>query len=141
MSAIAETNAMQELVIRLDLVGRFIETHGNSAGYRDEAQAICESMVKRAGELRDTLAVHKLDKTLSLDQLREALSSMALVSCVREYDRAIGDLQNLIGDEVHEHESATETPDGAGRDFLDSLEAVALRLHNVMRELCGAAAI
>lgn len=140
MSAVAETNAMQELTIRLDLVGRFIETHGNSAGYVSEALAICEAMVSKAAELRDTLAARK-NATLSLDQLRGALSGFSLLSVVATYDRAIENLQNEIGDQVHEHEEATETPDGAGRDTLDALEAVHLKLHNVMRELVGAAAI
>lgn len=132
---------MDELVIRLDLVARFIEEHGNSAGYRDEALSICEAMVTKAGQLRDTLTARKLNKTLSLDELRDALSGMSLAAVVLGYDRALNDLQNEIGDEVHEKESATETPDGAGRDTLDALEAVHLKLHNVMRELVGAAAV
>jgi len=142
-----ETNAMprrqdiDELTIRLDLVGRFIETHGNSAGYRDEALSIAEAMVKKAAELRDTLAARKLNKTLSLDELRDTLSGMSLAAGVLDYDRALNDLQNEIGDEVHEKEAATETPDVAGRDFQDLLEAVHLKLHNVMRELVGAAAV
>lgn len=142
---IAETDAilsrrdLDELTIRLDLVGRFIETHGNSAGYRDEALSIAEAMVRKAGELRDTVAACKGKKTLSLDQLREALSGMSLATVVLDYYRSINDLQNEIGDEVHEHESATETPDSAGRDTLDALEAVQLKLHIVMNELVGAA--
>ena len=139
--AILSRRDLDELTVRLDLVGRFIESHGNSAGYRDEALSIAEDMVKKARELRDTLAARKGNKTLSLDQLRDTLSGMSLAAVVLDYDRALNDLQNEIGDEVHEHESASETPDAAGRDTLDALEAVGLKLHNVMRELVGAAAV
>lgn len=134
--AILSRRDLDELTVRLDLVGRFIESHGNSAGYRDEALSIAEDMVKKAGELRDTLAARKGSVvTLTLDQLRDTLSGMSLAAVVLDYDRALNDLQNEIGDEVHEHESASETPDSAGRDTLDALEAVHLKLHNVMREL------
>jgi hypothetical protein len=143
-----ETNALpsrrdlDELTVRLDLVGRFIEEHGNSAGYENEALSIAEAMVKRACELRNTLAARKgTNKPLTLDQLRDTLSGMSLAAVVRDYDRALNDLQNAIGDQVHEREVANEVPDSAGRDTLDALEAVHLRLHNVMRELVGAAAL
>lgn len=142
-----ETNVMprrqdiDELTIRLDLVGRFIETHGNSAGYRDEALSIAEAMVKKAVQLRDTLSARKVNNMLSLDELRDTLSGMSLAAGVLDYDRALNDLQNAIGDQVHENEVGHEIPDGAGRDTLDALEAVHLKLHNVMRELVGAKAL
>lgn len=144
---IGETNVipnrrdLDELTVRLDLVGRFIESRGNSTSYRDEALSIAEAMVKKGAELRDTLAARTVNKTLSLDELRDALAGLSLAVVLRDYDRALNDLQNTIGDQVHEHETATETPDGAGRDILDALEAVHLKLHNIMRELVGAAAV
>jgi hypothetical protein len=132
---------LEELTIRLDTITRFMESQGNGDGYRDEALSLSRAMVQRACELRNILAARKLNKTLSLDQLRDTLSGMSLVSVVRDYDRALTDLQNAIGDQVHERESATETPDSSGRDTLDALEADHLRLHNIMRELVGSAAI
>jgi hypothetical protein len=145
---IAETTTMpsrkylEELTVRLDTITRFMESQGNSDGCRDEALSIANAMVSRAIQLRDALGVCKgTHQTLNLDQLRDALSGMSLAANIAEYDRALTGLQNAIGDEVYEYESSTQTPDNAGRDTLDALEAIHLQLHNVMRELVGATAI
>jgi hypothetical protein len=141
MSALISKQYLEELTIRLDTITRFMESQENGNGYRAEAMSIAAAMVKRACELRNTLAARKADKSLSLDELRDALSGMSLVSVVRDYDRALNDLQNAVGDQVHEYEVNTETPDSSGRDTLDALEAVHLKLHNIMRELVGAVAV
>jgi hypothetical protein len=127
---IAETSTvpsrayLEELTVRMDTLCRFVEAQGNSSDFREEALSIADGMVKRA-----------------LQVMRQTLSVMSLVSVVRDYDRALNDLQNAIGDEVHKHELWTQTPDSSGRDTLDSLEATHLELHNVMRELVGAVAV
>lgn len=151
MSALTETNAipnrryLEELTIRMDTLGRYIESQGNREGflgdYRDEALSIAREMVQRAQALCDTLAARKLNKTVSLEQLRQSLSGMSLVSVVRDYDRAMTDLQNFVGDQVHDREVANEAADVAGRDSLDALESEHLRLHRIMREICGAASV
>jgi hypothetical protein len=134
---------LEEPTIRLDTITRFVEAQGHSsAECRDEAVSIAREMVKRAAQLRETLRVSKgTNTTLTLDQLRDTLSGMALCAIVREYDRALNELQNVIGDEVYAYEATNERPDSAGRDALDNLEAVHLKLHTVMREIVGAAAL
>lgn len=141
-TALPSKMALDELTTRLELVNRFVESHGNSAGYVDESLVICQSMVKAAGQLRDTLAARKgTNQPLSLDALRETLSGTSLLSVVAEYDRAIENLENEIFDQVHEKEAASEAPDVDGRDALDRLSVVHLALHNCMRQLVGAAVI
>jgi hypothetical protein len=143
---IAETSTvpsrayLEELTVRMDTLCRFVEAQGNSSDFREEALSIADGMVKRALQVMNALRDCK-GSVVSLHELRQTLSVMSLVSVVRDYDRALNDLQNAIGDEVHKHELWTQTPDSSGRDTLDSLEATHLELHNVMRELVGAVAV
>ena len=139
ISAVVPTRKyMQELVDRLETITRFMESQDYAWG-REEAMSIVDAMIKRASQLRDSLGPRERD--MSLDELRGRLSAMALCAIIADYDKAIGDLQNAVGDQVQNHERATETPDSRGRDVLDFLEVSHLRLRNVMRTIAGAAAV
>lgn len=140
MSALISRQYLEELTIRLDTITRFMKSQNNAWG-REEAMSIADDMVKRAGQLRDTLAARKGITSLSLDELRGRLSGMSLCGIVAEYDRSLTEVQNALGDTVDAYERATETPDRSGRDALDLMESDHLQLHNVMREIAGAEAI
>lgn len=132
--AIPDRKYLEELTTRMGTLCRFVEVQGESEGFRTEALAVADSMVTRALQLRKSLKARKVN-TLSLDDLSATLAGMSLVSIIRDYDRALYELQNLIGDESHNHEAASHRPDVENRDALDRLEVDHLRLHDIMREL------
>lgn len=128
---------LEELSRRMDEVCRLMKIAGETGPWKDEALSISDSMVVRAGQLRDALWDRRVN-TLSLQELGEVLSGMALCEVVRTYDRELYELQNLIGQESHDQETASQKADVSGREALDCLERVHRALDVVMRQLAGA---
>ena len=142
MSVMISRQYLEELTIRLSTITRFMESQGNGNGYRAEMMSIARDMVMRAGQLRDAMAARKsTNQPLSLDALRETLSGMSLCGIIADYDKALTEVQNALGDQVDAYERATETADISGRDALDLMESDHLQLHNVMRSIASAEAI
>lgn len=140
MSALISRQYLEELTIRLSTITRFMESHDNAWG-QEESMSIADDMLKRARQLSAALDTSKGITSLSLEELRGRLSSMALCGIVADYDKALTALQNAIGDRVDAYERATERPDVSGRNVLDRLEFSHRALHSVMREIAGAEAI
>jgi hypothetical protein len=137
IEALPERGYLEELATRMETLCSLIEVQGESEGFRDEALSVASQMVQRSMQLRNSLQARR-GKALSLSDLGDTLSGLALCSIVREYDRELYELQNLLGDESHDREQRTGTADGAGRSALDLLERDHGLLHVAMRYLVGA---
>jgi hypothetical protein len=137
IEAIPDRKYLEELSTRMGTLCSLIEVQGESEGFRDESLAVASQMVQRAMQLRNCLQTRR-GKALSLADLGDTLSGLALCEIVREYDRELYELQNLLGDESHDKETRDQTADVAGRTALDLLERDHGLLHVAMRYLVGA---
>ena len=140
IEAIPARQYLEELSQRMETLCSLIEVQGESEGFRDEALDVASQMVQRAMQLRNSLQTRR-GKALSLADLGDTLSGMSLCEVVRTYDRELYELQNLLGDESHDREVATQKPSVVLRDALDRLERDHGLLHVAMRELARAAVI
>jgi hypothetical protein len=138
IEALPARQYLEELSQRMETLCSLIEVQGESGSFRDEALDVASQMVQRSMQLRNSLQTRR-GKALSLSDLGDTLSGLALCEVVRTYDREFYELQNLLGQESHDKEQRTQKPDGPGRDALDRLERDHGLLHVAMRELAKAA--
>jgi hypothetical protein len=136
LTAIPNRQFLEELMIRLDTLCRYMSIQGDTDGYLDEGVSIAGAMVQRAGALRDSLRAAKgQTQTVSLAELGALMDGFGLVPILRSYDRLMSELQNEVGDEVRNREIEMQAPDVPGRDVLDKLEAEHFQLHRIIREV------